>query len=54
MANIAETIENLIGIFRDTANAIRAKLGTSAKIKPEDFAQNILNIPTGGGGDSAE
>ena len=53
MGNIANSIEHLISIYRDVANAIRSKAGTSNTITPDDFAQQILNLPTGGG-DSAE
>jgi len=53
MGDIALTVENLVRIFRETATAIRAKEGTSAAIAPIDFAQRILNLPTGGG-DSEE
>ena len=31
----------------EIANAIRAKKGTTAKINPQDFAKEILGIPTG-------
>ena len=49
MGDIAVTVQNLVNLYRDVANAIRSKDGTSAPITPSDFAQRILNIPTGGG-----
>lgn len=36
--------------LKSIADAIRAKKGTSAKIKPENFASEIEGITTGGGG----
>lgn len=38
------------GTLIDTASAIRQKAGISGFIHPEDFATEISNIPTGGGG----
>lgn len=38
---------NLTDFLTDTANAIRAKKGTSAKINPQNFANEIASIPTG-------
>ena len=35
--------------FQEIADAIRAKDGTTAPIKATDFADRILNIPSGGG-----
>lgn len=49
MGNINTSIEHLVGIYQSVANAIRTKAGTSATIKPDDFAQQILSIPAGGG-----
>lgn len=39
---------NLTDFLTDTANAIRAKKGTTAKIDPQDFASEISGIQTGG------
>lgn len=39
--------KNLNAIFTDTANAIRGKTGTSAKIKPYEFADKIASIEIG-------
>lgn len=36
----------------NVADAIRTKKGTTAKINPQNFASEILNIPTGGGSGS--
>ena len=44
---------NLKSVLQDTANAIRGKTGSSAPITPRDFADEIENIPTGGGDDVA-
>ena len=37
-------------LFGNIANAIRSKKGTNASIVASDFPQEILSIPTGGGG----
>ena len=50
MGNINTSIEHLVSIYQDVANAIRSKAGTSVTITPDDFAQQILAIPSGGGG----
>ena len=46
---MARSDNNLSAVFTDTANAIRSKTGTSSAICPRDFADQITNIPTGGG-----
>lgn len=38
---------NLTDFLTDTANAIRAKKGTTAKINPQDFSSEIASIQTG-------
>ncbi|MCM1289631.1 MAG: hypothetical protein NC132_03150 [Corallococcus sp.] len=38
---------NLTDFLTDTANAIRAKKGTTAKIDPQDFAGEIASIAVG-------
>lgn len=37
---------NLTDFLTDTANAIRAKRGTTAKINPQNFSSEIANIPS--------
>lgn len=37
--------------LEDIADAIRSKAGTSSSMSPLDMPINIMNIPTGGGGD---
>ena len=44
---MAQSEKNLSAVFTDSANAIRAKKGSSAKIKPIDMADEIASIPTG-------
>ena len=38
---------NLTDFLTDTANAIRTKKGTTAKINPQDFSSEIASIQTG-------
>lgn len=45
---MARSEKNLTAVFTDTADAIRAKKGTSAEICPLDFADEITSIPGGG------
>ena len=40
---------NLTDFLTDVANAIRTKKGTTAKINPQDFSNEIASISTGGG-----
>ena len=47
---MARSNDNLKAVLEDTANAIRSKTGASAPIVPRDFADEINNIPSGGGG----
>lgn len=42
------TYTNLTDLFTATANAIRAKTGSEATIKADDFPTEITNIQTGG------
>lgn len=42
--------DNLTDFLTDVADAIRSKKGTSAKINPQNFANEIASIKTGGGG----
>lgn len=44
---MAKSENNLTAVLQDTANAIKSKKGTSAKICPRDFADEIASIPTG-------
>lgn len=44
--------DNLTDLLTDVADAIRAKKGTTDKINPQDFADEIASIEGGGGGDS--
>ena len=44
---MARSEKNLTAVFTDTADAIRAKKGTSANICPLDFADEITSIPGG-------
>ena len=38
--------------FTDIANAIREKTGSTGLLYPSEMAQNILDIPQGGGEDN--
>lgn len=42
--------KNLNAVFTDIANAIRGKKGTTDQIKPINMAEEIANLPSGGGG----
>ena len=42
--------KNLNAVFTDIANAIRGKKGTTDQIKPINMADEIVNLPSGGGG----
>jgi len=44
---MAKSENNLTAVLQDTADAIKSKKGTSAKICPRDFADEIASIPTG-------
>ena len=44
---MARSENNLQAVFRDTANAMRAKKESSNSISPRDFADEISSIPTG-------
>ena len=44
---------NLTDFLTDVADAIRTKKGTTAKINPQDFSNEIASISTGGGSTSA-
>ena len=46
------TNNNLQDFLTDIANAIRTKTQTSEPINAQDFSDKILNIPTGGGGNT--
>ena len=41
--------KNLNAVFTDIANAIRGKKGTTEQIKPINMAEEIANLPSGGG-----
>ena len=41
--------KNLNAVFTDIANAIRVKKGTTDQIKPINMAEEIANLPSGGG-----
>ena len=41
--------KNLNAVFTDIANAIREKKGTTDQIKPINMAEEIVNLPSGGG-----
>ena len=41
--------KNLNAVFTDIANAIRGKKGTTDQIKPINMADEITNLPSGGG-----
>jgi len=45
-------MSQLTDLFTDIANAIRSKKGTSAAIPAQNFASEISNLPSGGGGDN--
>ena len=45
---------NLQDFLTDIANAIRTKTGTTNPINAQDFSDKILNIPTGGGGNTSK
>lgn len=40
---------NLTDFLTDVADAIRGKKGTSELINPQNFSNEITNLPTGGG-----
>lgn len=44
---MARSDNNLKAVFQDTANAIRAKTGSSEPVVPRDFADEIRSIETG-------
>lgn len=44
--------DNLQDFLTDVANAIRTKTGTTQPINAQNFSTEILNIPTGGGGNT--
>lgn len=44
---MARSADNLTAVLQDTADAIRAKTGSSANICPRDFADEIANIYQG-------
>ena len=46
--------KNLNAVFTDIANAIREKKGTTDQIKPINMAEEIVNLPSGGGGETIE
>ena len=46
---MAKSNNNLKAVLQDTADAIRAKTGSSSPIVPRDFADEISGIQTGGG-----
>lgn len=47
-------MSTLTGLFTDIADSIRAKKGSSDLIHAEDFATEIANLPSGGGGDYSD
>lgn len=47
--DMAKSEKNLKAVFTDTADAIRQKTNTTAKISPLDFADKIKGIQSGGG-----
>lgn len=47
---MARSENNLNAVFTDTANAIRAKKGTSNTICPRDFADEVSTITGGSDG----
>ena len=46
---MARSEDNLTAVFTDIANAIRVKKGSAETICPRDFADEITNLPAGGG-----
>ena len=46
---MARSANNLKAVFQDTATAIKNKTGSTEPICPRDFADEIDNLPTGGG-----
>jgi len=46
---MARSENNLTAVLQDTADAIKSKTGSSAKISPRDFANKISDIPTASG-----
>ena len=42
--------KNLTAVFTDIANAIREKKGTADQMQPINMADEIANLPSGGGG----
>ncbi len=41
--------DNLTDFLKDLADSIRVKKGTTDKINPQNFAQEISNLKEGGG-----
>ena len=39
---MARSQDNLNAVFQDTANAIRAKKGSTNEIRPRDFADEVV------------
>ena len=51
---MARSNNNLKAVLQDTADAIRAKTGSSSPIVPRDFADEIESIQSGGGGSGSD
>ena len=47
---MARSANNLNAVLQDTADAIKAKKGSTTEICPRDFADEITNLPSGGTG----
>ena len=52
--NVQATASQFKQFRTEVADAIRAKKGTSESINPQDFAEEIASIETGGGGYNKE